>query len=247
MRALLPVVFASVLAACGGKVGLAVDFVDPPGVDAGADTWGDARIERPALPDASPPSFDVAPPPDADPPPTGCETPLPPSFTCVAPTPGKGQKACTEAALQKIVAACFSGSGSGCDAARKAEPACGRCILEDWIDNNMLAVGACVQAISPGDPCATTVKCTYDCLAEVCGSCDPTPGSGSGGTSEMDACYSAGLEPGRACYARVGAEYEVCFSKPELSVCFPADIDAVIPFYRGACRDGGDWSKATSP
>lgn len=231
--------------ACGGKVGLLDELAVAS--DAGADSaLPDSTPPRDTgtwpLPDASPPPFDTAPPP-----PTTCATPLSPGFTCTAPAPGKGQTVCTDDAIRAIVNGCFTGDGGGCDSARKKFPACERCMLQDWLDEGSLNVGACILAVSPGNPCAKTVKCGMSCLAEVCGSCDPSPGTGSGGMSELDDCYSNESYEGGKCYAVAMRDYVACSEEPKLSVCFPYDLDAVLPFYRGACRDGGDWSKAFTP
>lgn len=120
-------------------------------------------------------------------------------------------------------------------------------MLRDWLDGGSLNVGACVLAVSPGNPCGKTVKCGFDCLAEVCADCDPSAGTGTSGSSEMDECYTNESDIGGKCYAVAMKDYPECAGDPKLSVCFPMDVDAVIPFYRGACRDGGDWTKAFTP
>lgn len=246
-----PVLFlACGLVACGGKVGLLVELGGDaePVVDTGTSVI-DSGVR-----DTAPPPFDTAfdtSPTPVDVGPGTCATPLEPGFTCLAPTPKKGQKVCTEAAIQAIVSGCFgtTGGGSACDAARKKYPACDNCMLTEWIDDTgmSLDVAACIIAIAPGNPCGKTVKCGFDCLSNVCSSCDPSPGTGSGGMSEMDDCYNTESDVGGKCYAIAMKDYFECAGDPKISVCIPTTVESVIPFYRGACRDGGDWSKSSSP
>lgn len=237
MRSL--VLLSFLLVACGGKVAEDLSATSDASVDSGRP---DGTPFDSARPDTRPTPVDVGPPP-----PVTCATPLSPGFACMEPSPAKGQTVCTDDAIRAIVNGCFTGTGSGCDAARKKYPACDNCMLRDWLDGGSLNVSACILAVSPGNPCAKTVKCGFDCLADVCGSCDPSPGTGKSGTSEMDDCYTDESDVSGKCYAIAMKDYTECASDPKLSVCFPFDTEAVIPFYRGACRDGGDWSKAFTP
>ena len=54
-------------------------------------------------------------------------------------------------------------------------------------------------------------------------------------------------DPSGSCWEFGAKDYDSCTSDPELSVCVPATVDALLPFFRGGCRDGGDWTKAETP
>ena len=58
---------------------------------------------------------------------------------------------------------------------------------------------------------------------------------------ELDECWQNQSETQCAGPAK---DYTACISDPKFSVCYPATVEDVIPFYRGACRDGGDWTHA---
>jgi len=243
MRSL--VLLSLLLVACGGKVAGDPSLDSDAAVDSARPDGGPIFDAAPR-PDTRPTPVDAGPPP---PPPT-CATPLSSGFACVPPTPKKGQTVCTEEAIKAIVGGCFGDSAteSTCNSARKKYPACDNCMLRDWLDNNRLDVAACVLGVTPGNPCAKTIKCGYDCLDDVCSSCDPTPGTGTGGGySEMDDCFNNESEPTGKCYAIAMKDYMECAGDPKLSICFPATVEDVFPFFRGACRDGGDWSKSSSP
>ncbi len=231
--------FASLsLVACGGRVQSEASESD-------AAVVADSRVPI----DSAPPRRDSGKPPspgDTGPAPVGCAQRLSPDFACTPPAPAKGQMVCTDAMIQALSDGCFGGSAtsSSCAAARKKYPACSSCVIDDWIVDNQLAIAQCMEKIDPKSSCAITVECTFDCINEVCGECDDTSGSGSGGGSELDDCWQAESE-GQC--AKPAADYISCASDPKFSVCFPATTEDLVPFFRGACRDGGDWSRASEP
>lgn len=243
MRALL--LTSLCLFACGGRVGL--EDLQPSSNPAADSAVGRDTATQPDsfVPDTS--IFedtrpDPPPPPDGGP--SSCEEPVPPDFRCTAPSPIAGKKVCNDVAIRALGEGCFGfdATEGSCSAARKKYPACSTCMLSDWISDNRLAIGACIQKVAPGNPCATTIECTYTCLDVACASCDWEPGSGKGGGSEMDDCWETAASG--ACYSIAAKDYEVCVSDPKLSVCVPNTVEDLLPFYRGACRDGGDWSRA---
>ena len=184
----------------------------------------------------------------------GCMQPLPTDFVCKAPGAKAGKTVCTDAMIEEFTN-CFGSAGSTtkCSAATKAYPECNTCILKDWLYNNSVDVASCIAKVLPTDKCATTVRCNVDCLGLVCpkDDCDTTPGSGSSATrSQADDCFrdaqfrGSTLKPKGACYDVATKDYADCAAKPELAYCFVTSITDLTYFFRGACRDGGDWSKA---
>jgi hypothetical protein len=221
------------LVACGGRVQTEL-------------SESDAAVADTRVVDSGPPRRDsgMPPPPrDVGPEPAGCATRLDPSFTCTPPEPRKGQKVCTDAMIQALSDGCFgeSATSAGCNAAMKKYGSCSNCVIDEWIVDGQLAIAQCMQAIDPKSSCVIAVECTYDCLNEVCGSCDYEPGSGSGGGSEADDCWASEAES--QCSAHV-SEHTACISDPRFSVCYPTTTEDLVPFFRGACRDGGDWTRA---
>lgn len=246
MPAMRALIVASLLAiGCGGRLGLELPLDidgDAATSDTSSTTDSVAIDSRPIAEDSRPPREDTRPPM-----PTTCESPLDPSFKCTPPAPVAGKKVCTDAAIRELSDGCFGydATEGKCNAAMKKYAGCGNCMLYDWIDDNRLAIGACIQKVAPGDKCATAIECTYDCLSEVCAACDTEPGSGKGGGSEADDCWETAAEG--QCYPIAAKDYGVCVGDPKLAVCIPNTVEDLLPFYRGACRDGGDWSKANIP
>jgi hypothetical protein len=231
-------VFASLsLVGCGGRV------TDEA-------TSSDASVDSVAIDTALPPRRDSGTKPvptEIGPEPTGCAQRLDPSFTCTAPDPLAGKAVCTDAMMQVVIDGCFgeSATSTSCTSAQKKFPACAGCMINDWIiDGTRLAVAQCMQRIDPKNSCVITVECTYDCLEEVCMDCDYSPGTGSSGGSEMDDCWASEAET--QC-AKPASEYTACISDPKFSVCYPSSADALLPFFRGACRDNGNWARAYEP
>jgi hypothetical protein len=250
MRALL-LTSCVLLTACGGRVGIEDLGGGPITGDGGVTTDTSTSTDS-----FSPPPDTLfredtrMPPPPVDtggPPPLSCEQPVPPDFRCTAPSPVAGKKVCTDVAIRALADGCFGygATESKCNSAMKKYPACSTCMLEDWIHDNRLAIGACIQKVAPGDKCATTIECTYSCLDVACSECSWEPGSGMGGGSEMDECWEAAASG--SCYSIAAKDYEACVSDPKTAVCIPNTVEDLMPFYRGACRDGGDWSRADVP
>jgi hypothetical protein len=231
-------VLAIVLCACSKE--------DPPNQAA-----PDAFVEDTAEPlDAAEP-LDTAPVDTSDAAP--CIAPLDGGFTCVPPTPRPGKTVCTDAALDAVLV-CFGSDSKACSAATAKYPECSACV-KDWIEGDRIDFAACVYAIDPTNPCGTTVQCTLDCLDAVCSACDPTVGSGSmPARSARDDCERAASSSGDggpvgACWDVAAKDYAACATDPRFMLCFPRRLDELVPFFRGACRDGGDYSRVyeTSP
>ena len=200
-------------------------------------------------------------PADTNPPvetgPVSCAAPLDSSFKCQAPPAKAGQKVCTDEMLTEF-ATCFgSGDTKRCSAAQTKFAACNKCVLADWLYGDparYIDTGACIAKIDPAEPCAKLFACNIDCQTAVCSECDPTTGSGkTATTSEQSDCMNAAVKKGGTAAVPKGACYDVaaapltaaaCNTKANIAVCFVRTTDDVIKFYRGACRDGGDWSQA---
>jgi len=175
-------------------------------------------------------------------------------FKCPTLEPKVGQSVCTDAMLEQF-SSCFGADASStkCSAAQKNFPECSKCVLGEWLAEDRIDVAACVVAVAPKDVCAVAVGCALACRDAACprAICDETPGSGMRGDSEYEDCLltveSAGssTKPKGACYEVAAKDYAICAVRPDLAVCFPKAKSDLLPFYRGACRDGGDWSHAT--
>jgi hypothetical protein len=227
----------------GGDAGLADGSVPTDvGFDARPDGSPDARPDT--RPDSTPP-----PPPDGGP--FVCDTPPGPGFVC-PPAAKKGAKVCNDAAIRAILAGCFGAGASGesCSDARAKFASCGGCMLGTFlVDPGFIDIGACMAAVDPKSPCGARVGCTFTCYSETCASCDFSPGPD--GFSEFDECLERASEPpgapgSGACWELGGKDYAGCTEDPKFAVCVPFDEAGLLPFYRGACRDGGNWSKAST-
>jgi hypothetical protein len=53
-------------------------------------------------------------------------------------------------------------------------------------------------------------------------------------------------EPKGACWEIASKDHVACASNDKLRFCFVNVKADLLPFYRGACRDGGDWANAGS-
>jgi hypothetical protein len=243
MRALsLLVVFG--LVGCGARV------IDGRHVAANPDdasttdsvvTIDTATIDTAVLDDSSV-SIDVEP---IDTSPPLCDTPVS-GFSCPT-VSAKGAKVCNDMQIRAFMDACFGDTGdpSACSNAQSKYASCAKCVLETFITpGGYLDVGACIKKVKPASPCASSVNCLYACWADACSSCDFTI---TGGTSDYNECLIRQSDPTGSCYDFGAKDYDSCTSDPDLTVCVPATIDALLPFYRGGCRDGGDWSKAEKP
>lgn len=183
-----------------------------------------------------------------------CEQPLPAKFACPTAKPKVGQTVCTDAMLEQF-SSCFGpdASSTKCSAAQKNFPECSKCVLGEWIAESRIDTAACVLALAPKDPCATAVTCNVACFVTACSLCDMVAGSGrKAPASEYDDCLEnvqlagSSTKPKGACYDLASKDAAICGARPELAVCFIKTKSDLLPFYRGACRDGGDWSRATA-
>lgn len=235
MRGLTFFVFIG-LAGCGARVidGRHVE-ADPDASATDGVVTSDTALVDTAVVDTSI-SFDAEPVDEGFP---VCDTPVS-GFSC-APVATKGMKTCTDKQIQAFIDGCFgpSADSGSCSAAQAKYADCSECIIDTFITpGGYIDVGACMKKVKPASSCAGSVDCLYDCWAEACGSCDPTSGS-----SEYNECLSRQSDPSGSCYEFGAKDYDSCTSDPDLAVCVPATIEGLLPFYRGACRDGGDWSK----
>lgn len=234
---------SGLLAGCGGKV-IDASLESDAGASDGA--IADVAVvdsRPPSRPDSAPP-----PPPPKDSGPLVCDAPLA-GFTCPAVAPAKGAKTCTDAAIQALVDGCFgeTATSDGCEAARSKHPACEACALGTFlVDGAFIDMSPCMAKVKPASTCAKSIRCLYGCFDARCGACDRFS-SGPDGASEWEACLERASYPDGACQPYGGDEYEPCLTDADLRVCVPYDVPDLLPFYRGACRDGGDWSKAYVP
>ena len=244
------------LVACGGKVGSQPAVVEVPddGVSDG-DTSVPDDVPPPPL-DSSPPPFDSRPPPlDSKPPPpdtaVGCASALPADYACPAVKIPTGATSCSETTIQAFSVACFGGGTSAdCSAWIKSNPDCYKCVGKFLSPTGYIEFGYCMQSVAPSSPCGKLEHCQIDCNETVCVDCDHTAGSGtSGTTSEFLDCVrdadhaGSATKPKGRCYdlAVSGVKTNNCTSDAATGGC----VD-VVQFFRGACRDGADWSKMTS-
>jgi len=180
----------------------------------------------------------------ADTAPRPCITPLDAGFTCRAPSERAGHTVCNDAALEAVLV-CFGTDTKACSDATAKYPACSMCV-RDWLQGDRIDFGACVAALDKAGTCPTTVQCTLDCLDAVCATCDLNAGTGSTPSrSARDDCErTASATSGGACWELAGKDYTACATDATLAVCFPKGLAELRAFFRGACRDGGDWSRA---
>jgi hypothetical protein len=202
-----------------------------------------------------------------------CDLDLPTGFACKAPTKTAGATTCSEAVLQDFLDKCVTADfkvPAACADWRAANAACNTCILawiiDPTVDDTKVYPDSykCYWSLFDAT-CAKAVNCSYDCQTAVCDSCDGTAGSGADGkASEYDDCVARAIaaSPKGKCYDLAAKDADACFTKTDTSICdnneyyYPsgtggsADLaklrQGTIEFYRGACRDGGDWKNATS-
>jgi hypothetical protein len=187
----------------------------------------------------------------------GCESELPSSFMCTAPTKSVGKATCTDAALLDMLEKCIKADitvPTACADWKTANAACASCV-GDW------SWDAIAGKIYPDDykcywstfdaPCAKTVNCLFTCQDDVCVEC---------ADEERTDCYQNSEKSGGKCWDVAGKDAEGCFTKFDapLEGCNVNEIykdapnlttlkEQILKFYRGACRDNADWSKATMP
>jgi len=202
-----------------------------------------------------------------------CDQDVPTTFACKAPTKTAGGTACSEAVLQDFLDKCVKADftvPSTCADWRIANAACNTCLLAWIIDPKIDDTKVYPDSYKCywshfDDACGKAVNCSYDCQDAVCNACDTNPGTGADGSaSEYDDCTGRAIaaSPKGKCYDMAAKDADACFSKTDVTICdndeyyYPsgsggtADLTklrkGVLEFYRGACRDGGDWTNATS-
>jgi hypothetical protein len=164
-------------------------------------------------------------------------------FACRSPKVRAGRTVCSDAAIRALVV-CFGTDSKACSDATAQYPACATCV-KDWFENDRIDFAACIHALDPTGTCATTVQCTLDCLDAVCATCDSRVGSGSTSMrSARDDCERTATESTGACWDVAAKDYVACAVDARFSICFPRGGEQLLPFFRGACRDGGDYSRA---
>ena len=246
--------FSLVTLVLGGALFGAASFVGCSGGDSAAppvDT--DTGVAETAA-ETSPPKDTGTPPGDTKTdgtPKLGCTADLPTDFACKTPTIPAGEKVCTEAAIEEFQTACFGGSGTACSAWQKKYAACNKCSFKfisasGWVEN-----GYCAQQLAPTNSCGKLSVCNIDCYETVCADCDHTAGSGkTASSSEYQDCVKdaqfagSASKPKGKCYDVVSKDLKAanCSSTDPISGCFD-----VVNFFRGACRDGADWTHMTDP
>ncbi|MBK7396357.1 MAG: hypothetical protein IPJ34_08660 [Myxococcales bacterium] len=185
-----------------------------------------------------------------------CDKPLAATFKCEAPIKLAGQTTCGEDDVQGFLKACWTplgGSKDLCTAWQTAHATCNKCIAAwSYTSNGNPNRDACYYRVMT-TTCANAVKCYFDCVTQACADC-------SDSTENLD-CQKRARAAGGACYENSykQADTEKCFDGKgpidpcvvdELSKGSSADkallADQLSIFYRGACRDNGDWSKAST-
>lgn len=222
-----PVLFLVVLASCTSSKEERPVVV---AVDSALDAPDTVVVEDNAIPDTMAPK--------------ACIEPLDAAFACRAPKERAGRTVCTDAAINAALV-CFGTDTKGCMDATTKYPECSACV-RDWLEGERIDFASCVAALDKTGSCPTTVQCTLDCLDTACASCDTNAGTGSSPSrSARDDCErTVSSMSGGACWDLVAKDYAACAADPKLSVCFPKGLAEMLPFFRGACRDGGDWSRA---
>jgi hypothetical protein len=180
-----------------------------------------------------------------------CPAALPSDFACVAPYLPIAQKVCTDKMLRALLSCFGGGDDLKCIAAKKAYPACSSCVINDWLERGEVASASCIQTIDPAGSCGKTLQCAGDCAAKMCEGCAPPSRdachqSVSAGPS-ADAGDAGDAGAGSTCYQLAAKDVPACEADPKLRICFVRDAEDLVRFFRGACRDKGDWSKADLP
>lgn len=223
-----------VLAACGGDPGPS----SGTGAPADATPGGDAGAEVPA--DTGGPKKDSAPLDDAL---GGCPDPVPEGYVCGAASLPAAAKACSDEDLAGVVKNCFH-AGGDCPGWRAAHAACDACVAA-WVHPTLRGPywAACYKAIDKASDCGRLEHCAGDCLKHTCynGSCSTD--------AEARSCEERVLSSGGACATALDlTKWKACQADPQFLPCRRVENDAgLIQFYRGACRDGGDWSLSATP
>lgn len=187
-------------------------------------------------------------------------------------TPGTScSEADLQAMVTACVAPKF-GIATGCDAWKTAHPDCATCVgtwalAESVIKGKIYADrDKCLYQQFDAD-CQTAWKCMFACDDAVCGACDQNPGTSSDGTtSEFQECANrerargGTVVPKGVCYDKAAGKADTCFAGGSYDTCIvdelfsptgsggapdvPSMQNELVQFYRGACRDNGNWKNA---
>jgi hypothetical protein len=168
-----------------------------------------------------------------------CPAVVPAGWTCTAMVAARtGEKTCDDAALARLQHDCVSSgaTGSACTATTKELAACSACVFQHW---SILTLGtfsvadtaACVRLVDPTSDCAKTLACFHACAELRCDDC-----------GDAIACFAKEHSATGECAT---SDVAACRADPRFAPCFVESSDDWLRFARGACRDGGDWTKAT--
>ncbi len=184
---------------------------------------------------------------------------------------------CTETQLQDLVKACvgddISKTPTGCSAWKAANPECASCTtafsLTGFSSRAIPDRNMCYWAVFD-DACDTALNCSFQCQAEVCAECSSESGSSPDGkTTEYSDCTArarsnaTSARPKGKCWDIASKDAAACLDKVDVDVCYVDEYwnptgaggkydpvlmrQQIVEFYRGACRDGGDWTYRFSP
>ncbi|MBI2394516.1 MAG: hypothetical protein HYV09_33410 [Deltaproteobacteria bacterium] len=190
-----------------------------------------------------------------------CEEPLATDFACKDPVKGTGGTACSEAALADFVQKCLADDitvPSTCAAWKTANADCAACIggwTWDAIPGKVYPDDYKCYWATMDAPCAKSVNCGFECQELSCGECDSDPGTAE--KSDREVCLEKVSGSGGACWSFGADKIDECFTKFDTANCNvdeiyadSPDIDVlrsqILRFYRGACRDNGDWTNSGS-
>ena len=196
-----------------------------------------------------------------------CDQPLPTDFKCVAPKKATPGKACSESQLQEMVNACIasplSKTPATCAPWKAANVDCAACVVGFSVtyypSRAVPSRNQCYWATFD-DECDTALQCSFDCQAQSCDACDTSTGtSADGKTSAYSECQDRvrASKPVGACWELISKKANTCLAATPYDFCILSELNKetpdiptlkpqVIEFYRGACRDGGDWTNRLS-
>jgi len=179
---------------------------------------------------------------------------------------------CTEQQLQDLVKACvgddISKTPVGCSAWKAANAECAACTtafsLTGYSSRAIPDRNMCYWAVFD-DACDKALNCSFDCQGLVCDGCSTEPNSSPDGkTTEYSDCTArarsnaTSSRPKGKCYDVASKEAAGCLDKVDVDPCYVDELwtptgtggrpdpilirQQIVEFYRGACRDGGDWT-----
>jgi hypothetical protein len=184
---------------------------------------------------------------------------------------------CSEQQLQDLVKACvgddISKTPSGCSAWKAANPECAQCTtafsLTGYSSRAIPDRNMCYWVVFD-DACDKALNCSFQCQSDVCGECSSEPNSSPDGkTTEYSDCAArarsnaTSTRPKGKCWDIASKEAAACLDKVDVKVCYVDEYwtptgaggkpdpvlmrQQIVEYYRGACRDGGDWTYRFSP